>query len=64
MGVLETAALEVGHGIGLAPDDIVQDPEIEVLEHGADAEDVVVGADDPDGTIRLQHAAAGQQPRG
>ncbi len=62
MGVLEPAALEIGHGVGLAPDDIVEDPEIEVLERGADAEDIVIGTDDPDGAVRLQHAAAGEQP--
>ncbi|MCY1235241.1 hypothetical protein D9M72_478490 [compost metagenome] len=62
MGVLEPATLEVRHRVGLAPDDIVEDPEVQVLQDGADAEDVVVGADDPERAGRLQYAAAGKQP--
>jgi hypothetical protein len=62
MGVLEAAALEVGHRVGLAPDDIVEDPEVQILQRGADAEDIVIGADDPERAGRLQDAAAGQQP--
>src|SRR5579863_1488358 len=49
MGVGEAAAAEIRHRIGLAPDDIVEDPETEILENGADAEDVVIGADDNEG---------------
>jgi hypothetical protein len=41
---------------------VVQDPEAEILQDRADAEDVVVGADHPDRAVRLQHAAHGQQP--
>lgn len=52
-GVLETAALEVRHRVDFAPDDIVEDPEVQILQHGADAEDVVIGADHPDGAGRL-----------
>ena len=62
MGVGEAAAAEVGHGVGLAPDDVVQDPEAEILQDASDAEDVVIGADDPDGAVLLQQAAALAEP--
>ena len=62
VGVLEPAAAEVRHRVGLAPDDVVEDPEAEILHRGADAEDVVVGADHPDRAVRLQHPASRQQP--
>ena len=60
--VLEAAAAKIRHRVGLPPDDVVEDPEAEVLEHGADAEDVVVGADDPKRAVRLEHPATGEQP--
>ena len=41
----EAAAAEIRHRVGFAPDDVVEDPEAHILEHGADAEDVVIGAD-------------------
>ena len=50
----EAAAAEIRHRIGLAPDHVIEDPEPEVLHDGADAEDVVVGADHPDGAGGLQ----------
>ena len=62
MRVLEAAAAEIRHRVGLAPDDVVEDPEAEILHRRADAEDVVVGADHPDRAVRLQHAARGEQP--
>ena len=62
MRVGEAAAAEIRHRVGLAPDHVVEDPEAEILQGGADAEDVVVGADDPERAVRLQHAAAGEQP--
>lgn len=58
----ETPALEVRHRVDLAPDDVVQHPEAEILEDRPDAEDVVVGADHPQGAVRLEHAAAFDQP--
>ena len=53
---------EVGHGIGLNPDDIVEDPVAEILKDRADPVDVVIGADDPQGPGGLQDAPAGVQP--
>ena len=58
----EAAAAEIRHRVGLAPDHVVEDPEAEILHDRADAENVVVGADHPDGAGRLQHAAAGGEP--
>ncbi len=43
----EAAAAEIRHRVGFAPDDVVEDPEAEILEDRADAENVVIGADDP-----------------
>ena len=62
MRVGEAAALEIGHGIGLAPHHIVQDPEAQILQRRADAENIVIGADHPDGAAVLQHPPRGGQP--
>ena len=62
MRIGEAAAAEIRHRIGFAPDDVVEDPEAEVLEHRADAEDVVIGADHPQRGARLHHAPAGGEP--
>ena len=58
----ETAAAEIRHRVRLAPDHVVEDPEAEILHDRADAEDVVIGADHPDGGGRLHHASAGGEP--
>ena len=58
----EAAALEVRHRVGLAPHDVVQDPEVEILQGRADAEDVVIGADHPERRVLLHHAAHGDKP--
>ena len=55
-------AAEIRHRVGLAPDNIVEDPEAEILQRRADAEDVVVGADDPEPAVRLQQAPARREP--
>ena len=62
MGVGEPAAAEVRHRIGLAPDDVVEDPEAEILQDRADAEDVVVGADDHDRGGGLHQPPDGREP--
>ena len=54
MRVGKARTLEIGHGIGLAPDDVVQDPESQILQDGTDAEDVVITADHPDRAIGLE----------
>ena len=58
----EAAAAEIRHRIGFAPDDVVEDPEAEILQHGADAKNVVIGADHPQRGGGLHHAAAGGEP--
>jgi len=62
VGVGKTAATEVRHRIGLAPDDVVEHPEPEVLHDGADPEDIVVGTDHPQRRRRFHDPAAGQKP--
>ncbi len=62
VGIAEARALEVRHRVRLAPDDVVHHPEAHVLHGDAEAEDVVIGADDPDGAIVLQHAPAFLHP--
>src|SRR3546814_16192032 len=64
MRVGEARALEIGHRIDLAPDDVVQDPESLVLQLRADTKDVVVAADHPQRTVILQDAARRLQPFG
>ncbi len=62
VGVGESHAAEVRHGVGLDPDDVIQYPKAQVLEDGPHPEDVVVGADDPQGAGALEDTAAGCQP--
>src|SRR5215472_12109376 len=46
----ETPSAKIWHRVRLAPDDIVENPESEVLQDRADTEDVVIRADDPEPT--------------
>ncbi len=62
MRIGEAPAAEIGHGIGLAPDDVVEDPEAEILQDRADAENIVIGADDEDRRVRLHRALRGGEP--
>ncbi len=62
MRIGEAAAAEIRHRVCLAPHHVVQDPEAQILQDRADAEDVVVGADHPQGAGVLQHAARLGQP--
>ncbi len=63
MRIGEAAATEVRHRVGLAPHDVVEDPEIEVLQSGTDAKDVVVRADHPERRGLLHDATHREQPR-
>ena len=56
MGVGEARAAKVRHRVGLAPHHVVENPEFRILQQRADAEDVVIAADHPDGAVVLQHA--------
>src|SRR6516164_3560417 len=64
MRIGEAPPPEIRHGVGLAPHHVVQHPEAEVLKDGTDAEDVVIAADHPERTFRLQHPAASAKPCG
>ncbi len=59
MGVGEAAAAEIRHRVGLAPDDVVEHPKAQILELGADPEDAVLGADDPERAVILENPAGG-----
>ena len=58
----EAPAAKVRHRVRLPPHHVVENPEAEVLQDRADAEDVVIGADHPQRAGRLEHALAGGKP--
>ena len=60
--VLKACAFEVRHRIGLAPDHVIHDPEAGILKNSANAENIVIAADNPDRACIFQNAAAGSQP--
>src|SRR6185312_9155770 len=62
MRVGETLAVEIRHRIGFAPDDVIQNPIAEILQHGTDAEDIVVAANYPQTAIRFQHTLSSFEP--
>ena len=62
MRIGKARAAEIGHGIGLAPYDVVQHPEAQILQHGADPEYIVIGADDPHGAVGLEQASGRAHP--
>ena len=62
MRVGEAPAAKIRHRIGLAPDDVVQDPKAQILKNPADAENVVIGADHENRRVLLHHPAHGRKP--
>jgi len=62
VGVGKTPPLEIGHRIGLAPDHVVEHPETKILQLGADPENIMITADNPEGAVRLQDMARRRQP--
>ena len=62
MGIGKTRALEVWHGIGLAPDHIIHEPEARILQYAANAENIVIRAHHPDGPVVFEQAPRGLQP--
>ena len=44
------------------PDDVVENPEAEVLHDRADPENIVIGADDEDRRLALHHPPHGGEP--
>src|SRR6516165_5610869 len=63
MRVGESAPAEIRHRIRFAPDHVVENPKFEILHDRADAENIVIRADDPDGRRRLHHATAAASQR-
>jgi len=59
----ETPPAKIRHGVRLAPHHVVEDPEAQILQDRADAEDVVVRPDHPERGRALHHAPAGNEPR-
>ena len=51
MRIGETGAAKIGHGVGFAPDDVVEDPKAQILQNRADTVDIVIAADDPQSAI-------------
>jgi hypothetical protein len=62
MGVGEAPAAEIRHRIGLAPDDVVEHPESQILQDRADAVDVVIAPDDPERAVWLQQPPRPVEP--
>ena len=62
MRIGEAPAAEIRHGIGLAPDHIIQDPKAKVLQRDPQAEHIMVGAHHPNRAILAQNAPAFGQP--
>src|SRR3546814_1841814 len=58
-----SGALEIGHRVRLAPDDVVENPIPLVLKRCADAEDIVIAADHPDAAAGFQDALRFLEPR-
>ena len=58
----EAPPAKIRHRIGFAPHHIVQNPEPQILQDRADAEDVVIGADHPERCRGLHQPPAGEQP--
>src|SRR3954465_15949936 len=63
MGIGEARAAKVRHRVRLAPDDVVEDPEVGVLEQRSNAVDVVISTDHPDGAVVLEDAPRLGEPR-
>lgn len=62
MRVGESHAAKIWHGIIFDPQDVVENPEAQVLHERADAIDVVIRADDPERACIFQHALTRAQP--
>ena len=63
MGIGEAGATKIRHRIGFAPNNIVQNPIAEILQGRADAENIMIRADNPQRAGRLQHPLGLAQPR-
>ena len=62
MGIGEASATKIRHGVGFAPDHIIEQPVVKILQSCANAENIVIRTDHPQGTVFFQHTLAGFQP--
>ena len=62
MRIGEARAFEVRHRIGFTPDNIIEDPEAQILQDRAYSVDIVIAADDPQSAIGLQDTLGLDQP--
>ena len=62
MRIGEARAAKIWHRIGFAPDNIVQNPITKILQRRANAENIMIRADNPKRAGRLQHALRLAQP--
>ena len=62
MRVGKSRALKIGHWVGFAPNDVVQNPISSVLHRRANAKDIVVAANHPKRAIGLQNTPRFGQP--
>ena len=51
MGICETRTSEIRHGVRLTPYNVIEYPELLILQDCADAEDIVIAPHDPYGAI-------------
>ncbi len=62
MRICKTCAAKVGHRVRLPPNHIIHDPETQILKLRANPENIVIGADHPDGAIVFQNALCCSHP--
>ena len=62
MCIGETPPTEIRHGIGFPPDHVIQNPEIQILKNRTNPKNIMVTANDPDGSIRLEYTPCLGQP--
>ena len=63
MRVGKARAFKIRHRVGFAPDNVIQHPKTDILQGRADAENIVIRANDPQRPRRLHHTARLSQPR-
>ena len=62
MRIGQALAAEVRHRVGLAPDNIIEDPVAEILKRDAKPEDIVIRANHPDRAVWFEHTLRLGQP--
>ena len=63
MRIGKAPAPEIRHRVGFPPDDIIQNPEVKILQGPAKTVDIVIAANDPQRTIGLQDPPRLGKPR-